>query len=322
MAELKRKNVFKKVLVLFLSLLSVVGGIFGVKALVEKAKEDKETVHSVYAIGAIGEDGTFVESDKSIYTKKSFKAKGLEVKLDFSAKVTYQVYWYDEIGNFLSSSEVFDENKRFDVPLKYEARLVIYPIFEETDEDQTISWYEIASIQKQVEIKVDKDQEELSNITSSDDSSEELNSSEEGSEESSTESSVETTYDYVYTIVSGSCYNYEAKNTQVMFKFKNVEDTVDLGYTEWTAPDEGCEDFKKYIKINSEALPNTAQLQGTDQRDCLCLTGITLNEGDVVTVAKGAVFAHENVKIILAVELSYTWDGTQYLVSVDGVTVG
>ena len=117
-----------------------------------------------------------------------------------------------------------------------------------------------------------------------------------------------------YSISSGSHYHFISSANAIGFKFISSSGTVNLGYTTatWTAPDDDTNAFKKYIKINGNALPTTATLQGIDQTDAMYLAGISLNVGDVISIEKGATFTHGNVTMILTKTLSWTWDGTAY----------
>lgn len=129
---------------------------------------------------------------------------------------------------------------------------------------------------------------------------------------------VSTRFAQEYEITGGHRY-YSPTNTQVIFKFTNSTDSVNLGYTAWMDnEDTACKAFKKFIKINGKALPATAEVVGLDQVDGLALRGISLSNGDVVTIEKGAIFIHGNVKMTLNVSLSYTWNSTtsSYTVSV------
>ena len=87
------------------------------------------------------------------------------------------------------------------------------------------------------------------------------------------------------------------------------EPIINLGYTGWVNPDSDTEAFKKYIKINGNALPATARLQGFDQPNGLNLTGLSLAVGDVVTVEKGAVFTHNGYTMRVEATLSWTYAG-------------
>lgn len=161
MARVKNRFTWKKVLALGLALLSVVGGVFGVKAIVDNVKEEKKTINPVFEVGALSEVGKFVESNKSIYTKESFEAKGLEVLLDFDSSIVYQVYWYDDLGEFAYKSEELSKSHKFYAPANHTARIEVSPVWDSTleDEDKEIKWYNVLDYTKQLEIKISKNQE-------------------------------------------------------------------------------------------------------------------------------------------------------------------
>lgn len=111
-----------------------------------------------------------------------------------------------------------------------------------------------------------------------------------------------------YDITNG--YNYYSTNTNLNFQFISNSSTVDLGYTDWTAPDTDCNNFKQSILYNGGALPSSAVVQGFNQKDGLALSGITFNVGDTITIQKGAVFMRGNVKIVaFNVTLTWTYNG-------------
>jgi hypothetical protein len=59
---------------------------------------------SDYSIGAINAQGKVVEDDGSIYTKDYFTTEGLDIRFNEEGKVSYQLYFYDEDKDFLSST--------------------------------------------------------------------------------------------------------------------------------------------------------------------------------------------------------------------------
>ena len=160
MAKLFRKGKVKKVVAIVLGLVSVAGAVFGVSALAKYAKEEQKVIHPTFSVGGLTETGLYEETDDKIYTKDAFEAKGLEIKLDFDSNVTYQVFWYDDLGNFSHCSEEMTTGMRFYAPYNHKARIEVTPIFDETleEENAKISWYETLKYANQIEIRVDKNQ--------------------------------------------------------------------------------------------------------------------------------------------------------------------
>lgn len=133
--------------------------LIGVGATINHLKADDDglvKVHLNYDIGGLDANGEYEETDASIYTKDAFEAKGLEVTMDFDSNVNYEVFFYDQYGDFISSTGTLDKNYNDEVPLfATHARIEITP---ESDEDG-IKWYEKNGYANQIEIKVDEKQE-------------------------------------------------------------------------------------------------------------------------------------------------------------------
>lgn len=159
----RRKSTWRRILSMGLAILTIAGAIFGVVKLTQKMKDETKKIRPSYTVGVIDETTGKPDKDAktSIYTTDSFSAKGLEVALDFDANVTYQVFWYDEQGNFRYCSEELSKGGKFYAPYKHTARIEITPIFDEgVEEKETkISWLETFKYANQVSIRVDKKQQ-------------------------------------------------------------------------------------------------------------------------------------------------------------------
>ena len=157
--SLTRKSTWKKILSAGLAVLLVAGAIFGVVKISERLKDDKKKITPAWEIGVISEaDGKADPDDKtSIYTKDAFDAKGLEVELDFDADCTYQVFWFNKVGEFIFSSGEMTKGSEFYAPAGYKARVEVTPNLS-NDNDGEISWFETFKYSKQVAIRVEKEQ--------------------------------------------------------------------------------------------------------------------------------------------------------------------
>lgn len=138
--------------------------IFGISALSKKLKEDMKVITPTFEVGGINAEGKGdKDMDGSVYTKESFECKGLEVKLDFDSKVTYQVFYYDKLDNYLSASSAYDESTELSVPSEaVYARIVVTPIWDDdvASEDRVCHWYDVTKYSSQLEISVLKEQKE------------------------------------------------------------------------------------------------------------------------------------------------------------------
>ena len=157
MAKLFRKGKVQKIVAIVLGLVTVAGAVFGVSALAKYAKEEQKTIHPTFSVGGLTKAGVYEETADTIYTKDSFEAKGLQIKLDFDSNVKYQVFFYDELDKFISCTEVYTESQDFSVPLNARVRLEVTPI-EGADApvDKEIKWYETVKYASQLEVRVDK----------------------------------------------------------------------------------------------------------------------------------------------------------------------
>lgn len=152
----KSKKTWKQILLITISCILIVGLFAGISAMFrEKEEPTKETISpSVFSIGGLTDDGRYLETDESIYTKDAISCDGLVITPNFESVVKYQVYFYDEELDFMSKTEML-QDKFSNVPnfARY-CRVVITP-----NDDQKISWYEVNGYAKQIKIEVDIEQD-------------------------------------------------------------------------------------------------------------------------------------------------------------------
>ena len=72
-------------------------------------KKDKDSdgyvqVEPKFSIGGLSATGAYVETNASLYTKEAIEADSVRVKLEFDSNVNYQLFFYDENGNFVSAT--------------------------------------------------------------------------------------------------------------------------------------------------------------------------------------------------------------------------
>lgn len=156
----KTKKTLKNILLGVVCVGAVVGVAAGAKAIVDYSEQDVKTIHPAFAIGGL-ENGLYEETETSIYTKEAFECKGLTIKLDFDHDVTYQVFFYEEDGDFISSTEVLDERYDEEIPTgATHARIEVTPQWTnvEDEDDRKINWFNKIKFANQLNIEVDKDQ--------------------------------------------------------------------------------------------------------------------------------------------------------------------
>ena len=102
-----------------------------------KLTEKLKTIIPIFVFGGLKtEDGKYEETDGSIYTKQAFECQGLEIELDFDNTIKYQVFYYEDDGDFISSTDVLLGNQELSVPfMATHARLEITPNWAEMGED-------------------------------------------------------------------------------------------------------------------------------------------------------------------------------------------
>ncbi len=105
MARLKGKKLWQTIGSVALAVVTFVGVAVGISALVKKSDEDMKVINPKYEIGGLNENGKYEETDGSIYTKESFECQGLTVKPEFDSAVSYQIFFYDSLGEFLYATE-------------------------------------------------------------------------------------------------------------------------------------------------------------------------------------------------------------------------
>ena len=159
MAKMKSKT--KKTLkIVGLALAGVVAlGLlsFGIKAIVDYTKNDLKKITLSYDVGNLGADGKYVNDESTLYTKEAFGCYGLQVKPDFDSTVNYQIFYYDILDNYISSTSLMSDGYSGEAPVNGAyARIVIEP---KDDEDGKISFTERIKYPSQLTVKVKKNQD-------------------------------------------------------------------------------------------------------------------------------------------------------------------
>ena len=163
-----RKGSIKSVLLAVLVGALILGSVSGIVAIFNRDTTTISTLLS-FDLGTLDENGIFVKSSTSIYSKDLIECKGLTIEPDFEAKGSFQVFYYDAAKKFLTSTEVlqaedgiYEMEDSIDLALAKYCRIVITP--EPVDEDGEyitdfeIHWYEVSKYAGQFTIKVAKDQ--------------------------------------------------------------------------------------------------------------------------------------------------------------------
>lgn len=145
-----------RLLTILLVAVTAFGAIFGIYKLVEKSKEKTKVIRPSYSIGALSEQGDYVENKQSLYTKEAFDCKGLKIETDFDSNITYEVFFYDKDGNFVSKTEAQTKNYSTVPETAVMARISIAPV--KPDKDFEFTFFNKYKYSNQLKITVDKDQ--------------------------------------------------------------------------------------------------------------------------------------------------------------------
>ncbi len=151
----------KRTSTLIVSVLLIVGIIAGaVAALSSCGGRDEDgliTIHPSFEVGGLTETGHYKETETSIYTKERFECEGLKIALDFDAKLTYRVYFFDELDNCTASTDELSLGDEVVVPEGAEyARIVITPAWDDdvTDEDKELGFLDCMKYSGKITVKV------------------------------------------------------------------------------------------------------------------------------------------------------------------------
>lgn len=150
----KTKSIIKKVALALAGIVAVSAVGVGVAKLVEYMQDDLKTISPSFDVGNLGADGKYVNDESTLYTKEAFQCDGLQIKLDFDNEIDYQIFFYDDLDNFIESTEVLSAAYSETVHDGY-ARIVIIP---NNDEDDKIGLTERLTYPGQMTIKVAKEQ--------------------------------------------------------------------------------------------------------------------------------------------------------------------
>ena len=156
----KLKKNWKKILVICLVCISAFAILGGTAFAI---KDSKTISATAFSRGALDENGKYVASETSIYTKEAFGCKGLRVEPDFEAELTYDVYYYDATGKLIEAKKGLEEIYDEDYPLAMTCRIVVHPaIPEDVDADDfKIGYFEVYKVANELKITVSRDQSYL-----------------------------------------------------------------------------------------------------------------------------------------------------------------
>lgn len=125
-------------------------------------KKDKDedgfyTVDLNFSVGGLNVDGTYKETDGSLYTKEAIEADTVKVALEFDSNIKYTLYFYDEFDGFISGGVELGKGSETKLPEgATHFRVVITPVWGEDveAEDQKITILNKNSYIKQLTVSI------------------------------------------------------------------------------------------------------------------------------------------------------------------------
>lgn len=90
--------------IVFVLLLGVIASVVTLFIQVDRNTTVTQIGAEAYKIGALDDSGEETESDKSIVTRDAFTTDGLKIELADDAAVSYELYFYDADGEFVSKT--------------------------------------------------------------------------------------------------------------------------------------------------------------------------------------------------------------------------
>ena len=139
------------------SIVLTVVTVLGIALGIHNSGITKATLKSTdYVIGAVTGEGKLVESKQHLYSKELKTVEGLEIELDETAVFTYDVVFYDEDGNYVST--VSEQSADFDnanIPENAKTFRIVINAYEVDGEIKPISIFNKANYTKKITVRYD-----------------------------------------------------------------------------------------------------------------------------------------------------------------------
>ena len=143
-----------KWVIIFLIAIGLIGAVITLFVMLDRQTTVTEIGAEQYTIGGIDEEGAAADVDTSIATRNSFTTDGLKVEIADEATVTYELFFYDKDGEFISSTGELSADFDGEIPESAEsAKCVITPT---ADEDGKVDLLEVLDYAGQVTITVNR----------------------------------------------------------------------------------------------------------------------------------------------------------------------
>lgn len=155
----KKKINWKQVICIVLCVALVAAiGVTVTSAFAKDADDDGYLkVTPKFSIGGLTDEGLYEETDASLYTKDAIEASDVKVVLDFDSTVQYQLFFYDEVDEFVSASVILQKGSETNVPEGATAfRIMLTPVWDDDvdKDDRKITIFNKYSFTKQITVKI------------------------------------------------------------------------------------------------------------------------------------------------------------------------
>lgn len=158
----KRNKILNTVVAVLLTLLAVGLVAFIGNSVISNLKNDDgyDKLSLSYERGNLTSYGKYEETNYSIYTKESYDLEyGLKAELEFDSTIMYQFFFYDELDNYVGSSEIYEESIELTLEECFNAkrfRVVITPIYDTKldDDEKIVKWNQVSKYANQLHVKV------------------------------------------------------------------------------------------------------------------------------------------------------------------------
>lgn len=140
--------------IVFVLLLGVIASVVTLFIQVDRNTTVTQIGAEAYKIAALDDSGEETESDKSIVTRDAFTTDGLKIELADDAAVSYELYFYDADGEFVSKTGALTADYTGSVPeTAATAKVVITPT---EDEDGKVTLTEVFGYASALTITVNR----------------------------------------------------------------------------------------------------------------------------------------------------------------------
>lgn len=143
-----------KWVVVFLLVIGLIGAVITLFVMLDRQTTVTEIGAEAYTIATLDDSGEQTDGDTSIVTRDTFTTDGLKVELADEASVTYQLFFYDGEGNFISATG--DLSADFDGEIPENAASAKCEITPTADDDGKVDLIEVLGYAGQVTISINK----------------------------------------------------------------------------------------------------------------------------------------------------------------------